>query len=111
MHVRNLQLICRLDRSADVVKLPVDLGPGWAWLSSGRGAPEPRTRVPGRRHRLFSTPIDGAEKWKTTGTVNPGLIWTGKFIEIGVEATGVARQLPVKVLRAFRPPGARCRAA
>jgi hypothetical protein len=35
---------------------------------------------------LFSTPIDGEEKWKTTGTVNPGLIWAGKFVEIGVEA-------------------------
>jgi hypothetical protein len=35
---------------------------------------------------LFNTPIDGEEKWKTTGTVNPGLIWAGKFIEIGVEA-------------------------
>jgi len=35
---------------------------------------------------LFSTPIDGEEKWKTTGTVNPGLIWAGKFVEVGVEA-------------------------
>ena len=35
---------------------------------------------------LFNTPIDGEEKWKTTGTVNPGLIWAGKFVEIGVEA-------------------------
>jgi hypothetical protein len=35
---------------------------------------------------LFSTPIDGEEKWKTTGTVNPGLIWAGKYVEIGVEA-------------------------
>jgi hypothetical protein len=35
---------------------------------------------------LFHTPIDGEEKWKTTGTVNPGLIWAGKYVEIGVEA-------------------------
>ena len=35
---------------------------------------------------LFNTPIDGEEKWKTTGTVNPGLIWAGKFVEVGVEA-------------------------
>ena len=35
---------------------------------------------------LFNTPIDGEEAWKTTGTVNPGLIWAGKYIEIGVEA-------------------------
>ena len=35
---------------------------------------------------LFNTPIDGEAKWKTTGTVNPGLIWAGKFVEVGVEA-------------------------
>jgi hypothetical protein len=32
---------------------------------------------------LFSTPIDGG---KTTGTVNPGAIWAGKYVELGVEA-------------------------
>jgi hypothetical protein len=32
---------------------------------------------------LFSTPIDHG---KTTGTVNPGLIWAGKYVEVGVEA-------------------------
>ncbi len=32
---------------------------------------------------LFSTPLDGG---KTTGTVNPGLIWAGKYIEVGIEA-------------------------
>jgi hypothetical protein len=35
---------------------------------------------------LLKTPIDGEERWKTTGTVNPGLIWAGKFVEVGVEA-------------------------
>lgn len=35
---------------------------------------------------LFETPIEGEEKWKTTGTVNPGLIWVGKYVEVGVEA-------------------------
>jgi hypothetical protein len=32
---------------------------------------------------LFSTPLDGG---KTTGTVNAGIIWAGKYIELGVEA-------------------------
>jgi hypothetical protein len=32
---------------------------------------------------LFSTPIDGG---KTTGTVNPGVIWAGKYFEVGLEA-------------------------
>ncbi|HEY7142392.1 MAG TPA: hypothetical protein VIE44_20035 [Methylomirabilota bacterium] len=35
---------------------------------------------------VFETPIEGEEKWKTTGTVNPGLIWAGKYVEVGVEA-------------------------
>jgi hypothetical protein len=35
---------------------------------------------------LFETPSEGEEKWKTTGTVNPGLIWAGKYVEVGVEA-------------------------
>ena len=55
---------------------------------SRRGAPELRTRVPDRRHRLFSTPIDGEEKWNPTGTVNPGLICAGKFIEIAADDLG-----------------------
>jgi hypothetical protein len=32
---------------------------------------------------LFSTPLDGGT---TTGTINPGLIWAGKYVELGVEA-------------------------
>ena len=35
---------------------------------------------------LFQTPIAGDDAWKTTGTVNPGLIWAGKYFEVGVEA-------------------------
>jgi hypothetical protein len=35
---------------------------------------------------VFETPVEGEEKWKTTGTVNPGLIWAGKYVEVGVEA-------------------------
>ena len=34
----------------------------------------------------FETPIEGDDAWKTTGTVNPGLIWAGKYFEVGVEA-------------------------
>jgi hypothetical protein len=32
---------------------------------------------------LFQTPIEGDDAWKTTGTVNPGLIWAGKYFEVG----------------------------
>ena len=38
------------------------------------------------RRAALQTPIEGEEKWKTTGTVNPGLIWAGKYVEVGVEA-------------------------
>jgi hypothetical protein len=35
---------------------------------------------------VFETPIEGDEKGKTTGTVNPGIIWAGKYVEVGLEA-------------------------
>jgi hypothetical protein len=31
----------------------------------------------------FETPVDGG----TTGTVNPGILWSGQYIQLGVEAT------------------------
>ena len=34
----------------------------------------------------FETPLEGQAKGKTTGTVNPGVIWAGKLFEVGVEA-------------------------
>ena len=33
----------------------------------------------------WQTPLDGPDK-RTTGTVNPGVIWAGKSFEVGVEA-------------------------
>ena len=33
----------------------------------------------------WETPLDGPDK-RTTGTVNPGVIWAGKSFEVGVEA-------------------------
>lgn len=37
----------------------------------------------------FETPLGGPDR-KTTGTVNPGLIWTGQQVQLGLEA-----QLPI----------------
>ena len=34
----------------------------------------------------FQTPVDRGQSGLTTGTVNPGVIWTGKFFQVGVEA-------------------------
>jgi hypothetical protein len=34
----------------------------------------------------FETPVSGPEKKLTTAYVNPGLIWVGKYVELGLEA-------------------------
>jgi hypothetical protein len=34
----------------------------------------------------FQTPIDRGQGGRTTGTVNPGVIWAGKYFQVGVEA-------------------------
>ncbi len=34
----------------------------------------------------FETPLNRGEQGKTTGTINPGLIWCGKYFQVGAEA-------------------------
>jgi hypothetical protein len=34
----------------------------------------------------FETPINRGQEGQTTGTINPGLIWSGKYFQIGAEA-------------------------
>ena len=34
----------------------------------------------------LETPIDRGQGGLTTGTVNPGIIWAGRFFQVGVEA-------------------------
>jgi hypothetical protein len=34
----------------------------------------------------FETPLNRGEEGQTTGTINPGLIWSGKYFQIGAEA-------------------------
>ena len=34
----------------------------------------------------FETPLDRGQSDQSTGTVNPGVIWSGKYVQIGVEA-------------------------
>jgi hypothetical protein len=38
----------------------------------------------------MQTPLNGSVAGKTTGTINPGLIWFGRYVQLGVEA-----QIPV----------------
>ena len=34
----------------------------------------------------LSTPLDRGQAGRTTGTINPGIIWAGRFFQVGVEA-------------------------
>jgi hypothetical protein len=34
----------------------------------------------------FETPIDRGQGGLTTGTVNPGIVWVGRFMQVGIEA-------------------------
>jgi hypothetical protein len=34
----------------------------------------------------FETPLNRGQEGQTTGTINPGLIWSGKYFQVGVEA-------------------------
>ena len=34
----------------------------------------------------FETPVSGPEKRRTSAFANPGLIWAGKYIQLGLEA-------------------------
>jgi hypothetical protein len=34
----------------------------------------------------FETPVNRGQEGQTTGTINPGVIWSGKYFQIGAEA-------------------------
>jgi hypothetical protein len=34
----------------------------------------------------FETPIDRGQGGQMTGTINPGIIWSGKYFQVGAEA-------------------------
>jgi hypothetical protein len=38
----------------------------------------------------MQTPLEGKLSGRTTGTINPGIIWFGRYVQIGLEA-----QIPV----------------
>jgi hypothetical protein len=35
----------------------------------------------------FETPLNRGQEGQTTGTINPGVIWSGKYFQVGAEAT------------------------
>ena len=50
------------------------------------GLPAPFSRMIPVVELNFEHPLDRGMAGKNTGTVNPGIIWAGKFIQIGLEA-------------------------
>ena len=34
----------------------------------------------------FGTPLNRGQEGQTTGTINPGVIWAGKYFQVGAEA-------------------------
>ncbi len=50
------------------------------------GLPAPFNRMIPLVELALETPLDRGQAGKTTGTVNPGVIWAGQFFEVGLEA-------------------------
>lgn len=50
------------------------------------GLPAPFNRMIPIVELAFETPVNGPVSGRTTGTVNPGLIWFGRYVQLGLEA-------------------------
>lgn len=50
------------------------------------GLPVPFNRMIPVVELSFQTPLDRGQGGKTTGTVNPGILWAGQFVQLSVEA-------------------------
>jgi hypothetical protein len=50
------------------------------------GIPAPFNRMIPIVELVLETPIDGRDAGRTTGTVNPGIIWFGRYFQLGLEA-------------------------
>jgi hypothetical protein len=50
------------------------------------GLPAPFNRMIPLVELPLQTPIDGPNARHTTGTVNPGIIWFGRYVQLGIEA-------------------------
>jgi hypothetical protein len=50
------------------------------------GLPVPFNRMIPVVELSFETPLDRGQGGKTTGTVNPGILWAGQFVQFGLEA-------------------------
>ncbi|HEX7784942.1 MAG TPA: hypothetical protein VF653_01860, partial [Methylomirabilota bacterium] len=50
------------------------------------GLPAPINRMIPLVEFAMQTPVEGRESGRTTGTVNPGVIWFGRYCQLGIEA-------------------------
>lgn len=50
------------------------------------GLPVPFNRMIPVVELSFQTPLDRGQGGKTTGTVNPGILWAGQFVQVSLEA-------------------------
>lgn len=50
------------------------------------GLPKPFSQMIPVVELSYNNPLDRGQGGKTTGTVNPGVIWAGKYFQIGLEA-------------------------
>jgi hypothetical protein len=54
------------------------------------GLPAPFNRMIPLVEFAMQTPVEGPQSGRTTGTINPGLIWFGRYMQVGLEM-----QIPV----------------
>jgi hypothetical protein len=50
------------------------------------GLPRPLNRMIPVVEFAMQTPIEGPHAGRTTGTINPGIIWFGRYFQLGIEA-------------------------
>ncbi len=50
------------------------------------GLPQPFSRMIPIVELALETPTNDPKTSRTTGTVNPGIIWFGKYVQLGLEA-------------------------
>jgi hypothetical protein len=50
------------------------------------GLPRPFSRMIPIVEFAMETPLDGRDAGRTTGSVNPGIIWVGRYVQLGLEA-------------------------
>jgi len=50
------------------------------------GLPAPINRMIPIVELVLDTPVDGRNAGRTTGTINPGIIWFGRYFQLGIEA-------------------------